>query len=212
MIPTSTSPKARFITFEGIDGCGKSTQARRLVEKLNHDGVKTILVREPGGTRISEEIRQVLLNRKTSELSDHTEALLMTASRAQLTQEVILPSLGRGTTVVADRYSDSTLAYQGGGRGLDMEWLIHLNRFATAQLEPDVTFLVDVIAAEALRRRGVSQDRIEQAGLDLQVKVRNTYLELADRFAERMLVLDGHQPEDEIAEQVWYELKRRQIF
>ena len=126
----STS-KGLFITFEGIDGCGKSTQVKLLVDYLNQTGDKTIMVREPGGTKISEEIRDILLNRHLDDISDRTEALLMTGSRSQLTYEIILPELENGFNVVADRYYDSTLAYQGGGRELNLEWLIKLNYFAT---------------------------------------------------------------------------------
>jgi dTMP kinase len=204
--------RGRLITFEGIDGCGKSTQVKLLVEALNRDGKKSILVREPGGTLVSEEIREILLHRPSSVLCDRTEALLMCGSRAQLTYEIILPNIEAGIHVIADRYSDSTLAYQGGGRKLDLEWLIKLNTFATYGLEPDVTFFVDLLPSEAERRRKQEKDRIERAGLELQTAVRNAYLELAKRFPERMVVLDGHQPVDVIHNEILSELKRRKLF
>ena len=138
----STS-KGKFISFEGIDACGKSTQVKLLLAEMNKNSNCTVLVREPGGSTISEEIRQILLNDKLDDMSFRTEALLMTGSRAQLTNEKIYPTLSIGKNVIADRYSDSTLAYQGGGRGLDIKWLIELNRFATNNLNPDVTFLLD---------------------------------------------------------------------
>lgn len=208
----SISDRGKFITFEGIDGCGKSTQVKLLVEKLNGEGQKSILVREPGGTLVSEEIRDILLHRPASDLCDRTEALLMCGSRAQLTYEVILPNIESGLNVVADRYADSTLAYQGGGRKLDLDWLIQLNTFATFGLEPDVSFFVDVLPTEAERRRKNIKDRIERAGLELQSAVRNAYLSLVRRFPERIVVLDGHQSVEAIHVAVQEELKRRKLF
>jgi dTMP kinase len=205
----STSSEAKFLSLEGIDGCGKSTQAQKLVERLNQQGIRTILVREPGGTRISEAIREILLERKTNELTARTESLLMTASRAQLTQEVILPNLEMGKWVIADRFTDSTLAYQGGGRNLDLDWLIDLNAFATNQLQPHLTFYLDVFPEESFRRRKVNQDRIEKEGLEFQARVRQTYLDLAQRFLDRIVVLNGHDPIFTIHEQIWKELERR---
>tara|TARA_B000000441_G_C21725687_1_gene342365 strand:+ start:798 stop:1400 length:603 start_codon:yes stop_codon:yes gene_type:complete len=184
--------KGKFISFEGIDACGKSTQVKLLLKEMNTSSNKTILVREPGGSTISEEIRDILLNSKLNEMSDRTEALLMTGSRAQLTYEKIISNLDEGKNVIADRYSDSTLAYQGGGRGLDIEWLIKLNQFATYNLSPDVTFLIDLHPEEAIKRKDVENDRIEKAGIDLQINVRNTYLDIAKRFDDRIVVLDGH--------------------
>ncbi len=205
----SISNNAKFITFEGIDGCGKSTQAKLLLESLNARRLPAILVREPGGTRVSEAIRQILLHKDTDELVDRTEALLMTASRAQLTREVILPSLEQGKWVIADRYSDSTLAYQGGGRNLDMDWLIKLNSFATYELSPDITFFIDVRPEVALGRQGFNRDRIEREGVEFQVRARNTYHELLKRFPERFVAIDGHQDVRSIQKQVWEEIIRR---
>lgn len=206
----SISNNVRFISFEGIDGCGKTTQAKRILEKLNKKGCKTILVREPGGTRISESIREILLTKGMDELQDRTEALLMTASRAQLTDEVIYPNLELGHWVIADRYTDSTLAYQGGGRNLDVDWLIELNDFATADLHPDLTFIVDVLPEVGFRRRHSSEpDRIEKAGLELQHNVRKMYLELVKRFPERMMIVDGHETIENIHRIIWQEIDRR---
>ena len=181
-----------FISFEGIDGCGKSTQVKMLVEYLNQSGSETIMVREPGGTKISEEIRDILLNRHLDNICDRTEALLMTGSRSQLTNEIILPHLKKGLNVVADRYYDSTLAYQGGGRELDLEWLIKLNHFATYNLDPNITFFIDIDPKEAQKRKNQEEDRIERAGIDLQARVRNAYIELAQRFKERYASIDGN--------------------
>lgn len=203
--------KGKFISFEGIDGCGKSTQVKMLVNAMNKTERNTILVREPGGTIISEEIRQILLHRHISNISDRTEALLMTGSRAQLTYEVIMPKLIKGQNVIADRFYDSTLAYQGGGRNLDLDWLIKLNHFATYDLEPDVTFLIDILPEEASKRKSKEGDRIERAGIELQTLVRDTYLELSIRFKERIVVIDGHDTIENIHSLIIEELKRKQI-
>lgn len=206
----STS-KGKFISFEGIDACGKSTQVKLLLAEMNKNSNCTVLVREPGGSTISEEIRQILLNDKLDNMSFITEALLMTGSRAQLTNEKIYPTLSVGKNVIADRYSDSTLAYQGGGRGLDIKWLIELNRFATNNLNPDVTFLLDLHPNEALNRRGNDNDRIEKAGFKLQMKVRNSYLEIAKLFDDRIVIIDGHQNQNAIHTEILNELNRRKI-
>ena len=204
----STS-KGKFITFEGIDGCGKSTQVKKLVEFFNKTKKTAIFVREPGGTQISEEIREILLNRHLEDISDRTEALLMTGSRSQLTHEIIIPNLNKGLHVVADRYSDSTLAYQGGGRQIDIEWLIRLNQFATYDIEPNVTFYIDVLPEEALKRKNQEKDRIEMAGIELQSRVRNTYLELAKRFQSRYIIIDGHDSIDSIHDVIINHIKLR---
>ena len=208
---TMSISKGKFISFEGIDACGKSTQVKLLLKEMNASSNKTILVREPGGSTISEEIRDILLNSKLNEMSDRTEALLMTGSRAQLTYEKIISNLDEGKNVIADRYSDSTLAYQGGGRGLDIEWLIKLNQFATYNLSPDVTFLIDLHPEEAIKRKDIENDRIEKAGIDLQINVRNAYLEIAKRFDDRIVVLDGHNQVNIIHQKIVKELSRRKI-
>jgi len=207
----SSSNNAKFITFEGIDGCGKSTQAKLLLEYMNKSGVETILVREPGGTNISESIREILLHSSSGQMGDRTESLLMTASRAQLTQEVIIPNMEQGKFVIADRYSDSTLAYQGGGRNLDIEWLIELNNYATFTLLPDITFFVDIRSEEALRRLDSNKDRIEGEGIEFQARVRKTYHELAERFNDRYIILDGYGEIDDIHQKVLNEMIRRKF-
>ena len=203
--------RGKFISFEGIDACGKSTQVKLLLNIMNKDTINTVLVREPGGSTISEEIRQILLNDNLEDMSFRTEALLMAGSRAQLTSEKILPTLEARKNVIADRFSDSTLAYQGGGRGLDIKWLINLNGFATNNLSPDVTFLLDLHPDEAFKRRGKDTDRIEKAGIELQIKVRNSYLEIAKLFNDRIVIIDGHQDEQVIHNQILIELNRRKI-
>ena len=202
---------AKFITFEGIDGCGKSTQSKLLLEYMNKSGVESILVREPGGTNISESIREILLHSSSGQMGDRTESLLMTASRAQLTQDVIIPNMDQGIFVIADRYSDSTLAYQGGGRNLDIEWLIELNNYATFTLLPDITFFVDIRSEEAFKRLDSNKDRIEGEGIEFQARVRKTYHELAERFNDRYVILDGYGEIDDIHQKVLNEMIRRKF-
>ena len=160
----SISNKPLFISFEGIDGCGKSTQVKMLLERLEQARIDSTLVREPGGTPLSEEIRDILLKvRDDTMMTGRTESLLMTASRAQLTHEIIIPALEKRKFVIADRFSDSTLAYQGGGRNLNLKWLIELNNFATFGVSPDLTFFIDVTADEGIKRRStIHPDRFEK--------------------------------------------------
>jgi dTMP kinase len=202
---------SRFITFEGIDGCGKSTQVKMLVEKLEQLNIDVITIREPGGTRISESIRDILLYRDTHELGARTESLLMTASRAQLTKELILPALKKGTWVIADRYADSTLAYQGGGREIEIDWLEKLNQFATYDTVPDLTFFIDILPDEGVKRQKTKLDRIEQAGVDFQSGVRNLYLKLAEKYSNRIIVIDGQKDINTIHENIWKEFKQRML-
>ena len=205
----SISNNSLFITFEGIDGCGKSTQVKMLMDRLDGKNIESLLVREPGGTRISEEIREVLLMNRNDTMAKRTEALLMTASRAQLTKEVIIPKLETGTWVIADRFKDSTLAYQGGGRGLDLNYLIQLNEFATYELDPDITFFIDVNAEEGNERRNLNYpDRIEGAGIKFQEKVREQYLKLAHMYSDRFVIIDGGETPEEIHQTIWSEIKK----
>ena len=200
----STSNKGLFISFEGIDGCGKSTQVQLLMDKLEKDGVKSKVVREPGGSTISEEIRNILLKTRSETMSARAEALLMIASRAQLTKDTILPALEGGACVIADRYQDSTLAYQGGGRCLDVDYLIQLNIFATYSLEPDLTFYIDISSEDVLRRSGtLNPDRIESAGLKFQEKVRGQYLKLVQRYFNRFVIIDGSGSIEGIHGTIW---------
>ncbi len=200
----STSNRGVFISFEGIDGCGKSTQVQMLLSKLDQEEIKCKLVREPGGSNISEEIRNVLLKNRPESMDPRTEALLMTASRAQLTKEKIIPALESGTCIIADRYKDSTLAYQGGGRLIDIEYLIELNEFATYGLDPDLTIFIDISAEEAKSRSDVSHtDRIESIGLEFQEQVRKLYLALAKRFPDRFIKIDGNNSIEVIHSTIW---------
>ena len=206
----STSNKPLFISFEGIDGCGKSTQVKILLERLDQAGIDSTLVREPGGTHISEEIREVLLTNRDDTMADRTETLLMTAIRAQLTHDIIIPPQEKGKFIIADRFSDSTLAYQGGGRGLNLNWLIKLNKFATFGVHPDLTFFIDVTVKVGARRRStVHPDRLENVGNDFQEKVRNQYLKLVKLFPDRFITLDGMESPDVIHTRIWSEVKKR---
>ena len=188
-----------FITFEGIDGCGKSTQARGLERRLEEEGNAPLLLREPGGTPISEYIRKVLLNPDNSSMAPENEALLLAASRSQLLKEVIIPYLEKGTIILCDRYIDSTLAYQGFGRGLSQEWLRQINRLAFELAIPDKTFLFDLPVDVALSRLGERQrDRIEATGVDFLGKVRNGFLTLAEQESDRYIILDGQNQIEEL--------------
>ncbi|MFQ6604702.1 MAG: dTMP kinase [Fidelibacterota bacterium] len=207
----SSSIKGRFITFEGIDGCGKSTQVHMLGKVLESRGIAYIVVREPGGSDISEQIRNILLHSGGDELNERTEALLMTASRAQLTGEIIIPALEAGTWVLADRFADSTLAYQGGGRSLGLDWLRKLNDFATFNLQPDITFFVDVNPETGLKRQSVHPDRIERAGLAFQESVRSTYGALVKLFPRRLITIDGEKTIDAIHQNIISILENRKI-
>jgi dTMP kinase len=168
-----------FITFEGIDCSGKSTQCRLLEKLLIDKGYDVIAIREPGGTIISEKIRQLLLDKNLDSMTSQTELLLYSASRAQLVNEVIKPALDSGKIVICDRFYDSTTAYQGFGRGLPVEDIEHINRFSSNNLAPDLTVIVDISVEESLRRlklAGKSADRIESEGKDFFEAVRQGYL------------------------------------
>ena len=193
--------KGIFITFEGIDGCGKSTQCELLKDYLKESGKDFIFVREPGGTEIGERIREILLDKKNSRMTARTELLLFEAARAQITDEVIKPALEEGKIVICDRFFDSSSAYQGMARGMGMDFVAGLNMAATGGLKPDVTFFFDISAEEALARRGKrgeASDRIELAGLKFQEDVRKGYLELAMNSDGRIVTIDATLGIDEI--------------
>lgn len=209
MIRMSISNRGKFITFEGIDGCGKSTQVEMLVAKLVAMDIDVISIREPGGNRISESIRDILLNHKTIELGNRTEALLMTASRAQITKDKILPALASETWVIADRYADSTLAYQGGGRKINVDWLKKLNQFATYETVPDLTFFIDITVEEGIRRQKAEKDRIEKAGVDFQKRTREMYLKIVETNPDRIIKIDGSRNIDAIHAYIWAKFKEK---
>ena len=186
-----------FITFEGVDGSGKSTQVRLLAELLRAEGRSVLETREPGGTEFGVTVRELIL--AGGSLAPWAEALLFAAARAQLVDEVIRPALARGEDVLSDRYLDSSLAYQGLARGLGVERVLELNLAATGHLLPDRTFLIQVPLDQAARQRGDDPDRIEREGDDFVERVDSAYRDLAGIFAQRIVTVDGSKPASEVA-------------
>jgi dTMP kinase len=200
-----------FVTFEGGEGSGKTTQLERLAQRLRARGLEPLVTREPGGTPLGEGIRTLLLDplRRPAPM---TEALLMEAARAELVAGVIRPALAVGRVVLCDRYDDSTLAYQGGGRGLDADLLRALSRAATGGLRPDLTLLFDLDPAAGLARRARAEgsvNRLDREPEAFHSRVRARYLELAAAEPARFVVLDGALPPDRLEERVWAALEPR---
>jgi dTMP kinase len=204
-----------FITFEGGEGSGKTTQIRLLARRLRAVPGEVVETRDPGGTTIGKEIRRLLLSPESSRMSEAAELLLYEASRAQLVREVIAPALARGAVVLSDRFTDSTLAYQGYGRGLDLDLIHRLNRLATAGLTPNLTLLLDVDATVGLARsariastEAMSRDRIEQEPLAFHQRTREGYLALARQEPARIKVLDARRSMADVEAAVWNEVVR----
>jgi dTMP kinase len=196
-----------FITFEGVEGCGKSTQAKALFERLRAAGVPVILTREPGGTPVGERCREILLDIGNAGMQPASELFLYLASRAEHVALVILPRLAAGEVVISDRFGDASVAYQGGGRGLGRETVEALNQVATNGVKPDVTFLMDLDPREGLSRldrgRGEgARDRIESEVLDFHSRVRDAYLRSAQDEPERFVVIDAGLSREQIAAKV----------
>lgn len=192
-----------FITFEGIDACGKTTQYRLLTEMLKERNIPFIFIREPGGTKAGEDIRKILLHNDYC-LSHKTEVLLFVASRAQLTKNIIAPALAEGKVIIADRFMDSSVAYQGYGRGLGSKIVESLNNFAVGEYTPDITFFIDITVDEAFKRMKLSKknDKIEIEGKDFFEKVRNGYFELMKENKDRFIYIDGMKKEKEVFEKI----------
>jgi dTMP kinase len=201
-----------FISFEGIDFSGKTEQARRLFETLRDAGYDAELLREPGGVEIAEGIRHILLDAKNSGMTDRTEILLYSAARAQITKEKIQPLLAAGKIIVADRFVDSTTAYQGYGRRIDLDFVRHVNHFATWGMLPVITFLLDIplaVAEQRQRQSGKIVDRLEREDRAFHERVQQAYLQLAQAEPRRFVVLDGTPSLDAVAQQINATLRER---
>ena len=202
--------RGRFITFEGPEGSGKSTQLRLLGERLRGAGIDVLETQEPGGTPIGMQIRHVLLDSQNRELCPTAELLLMFASRAQNVDQTILPALSAGQTVLSDRFTDSTLVYQGAGRGLGADVVYELDRIACRGLVPDLTFMIDIDPETGLerahRRSARTEDmetRIEDQDIGFHRRVRDAYRQLAADDPRRVRLIDGSQTREAVAQEVW---------
>lgn len=200
--------KGKFITFEGIEGCGKTTQIEKFAEYLRTQGNKVLLTREPGGTDIGDQIREILLNPKNTAMSPTTELMLYAAARAQHVEQVVKPAISSGQIVLSDRYADATTAYQGAARNLSMDILKNLHRIATGDLDPDLTFLLDLPAEAGLKRaiernhlKG-KEDRFENEKIDFHEKVREGYLAIARSQPNRVIVVDASGSVQETFDQI----------
>lgn len=195
---------ALFITFEGGEGSGKSSQARALQNRLKRQGIPSILVHEPGSTGLGQRVSRLLKWAHRTEISPLSELLLFNAARRQLVSQVIIPALADGKTVICDRFADSTLAYQSYGRGLDMDTVKQINGLACQGIRPDMTFLLDIPIEAGLSRKDKNKpDRFEKEALAFHQKVREGYLKLAKLEPERWLVIDARKPKGEIAVVIW---------
>ncbi|MCK9329986.1 MAG: dTMP kinase [Candidatus Cloacimonetes bacterium] len=191
-----------FITFEGIEGCGKSTQAKLLAEYLQNNNHQVVLTREPGGTNISEQIRSIILDPKNTEMTPETELLLYLAARNQHTAQKIIPALNNKQIVISDRYYDSTFAYQGVARKINYDKIIYMNSFATYNLIPDITFIMDIPVYESIKRiMHKKLDRLEQEPEEFHKNVRDAFLKLASK-EKRFIILNGMQSIDTIHQEI----------
>lgn len=196
----------RFISFEGIDFSGKTTQINRLLSRFRERKIEVHVLREPGGTVISENIRRLLLDPTYHMMHPRTEILLYSAARAQLVHEKLIPLLEEDHYVIADRFYDSTTAYQGYGRQLDIEFVNQLNRFATSGLTPYKTFFIDISPEEAYRRHrgaGRGKDRLENEKITFYHTIREAYHRLAEQCPERFILINGEQSEETVSEIIW---------
>ncbi len=203
-----------LITFEGLDYCGKTTQAQLLVERLKQSDKAVLFIREPGGTSISEKIRAILLDKQHNELTQKTELFLFSAARTQLVSEVIRPALRVGKIVICDRFYDSTTAYQGYGRTLKLAEVLAVNKIAIEGIVPDLTIFVDIDIDEIFKRQeasGVSVDRMESSGREFFRKVRDGYWTLAQEESTRFIIVNGKRPVDVIHNELWSIIGKRII-
>lgn len=190
--------KNKFITFEGIEGVGKSTQVRLLCDLFKQHNIDFVSTREPGGLPIAESIRNILLHK---DMSPITELLLYEAARAEHFEKIILPALNKGQSVICDRFADASIAYQGYGRGLNIKLIEDLNRIAIQNREPDLTFIIDLpvkLAFERLSKRGTAPDRFEKLSHDFYEKVRNGYIEQSKKYPKRVIIIDADRTPEQI--------------
>ena len=200
----------KLITFEGIDGSGKSTQIQLLEAEFEKLGISYKTFREPGGTKLSEKIRTILLDRENIELYSNAESLLFAAARAQLTAEQINPALTKGEFVICDRFTDSTIAYQGYGRGLNINNLELINTIATDGLIPDITFILDIDPQKATERlKTVNPDRMEAAGIDFFKNIRQGYCQIREQNQSRCIVINGEKPQKDISKEIHHIIMKR---
>jgi dTMP kinase len=192
-----------FITFEGGEGCGKSTQSRLLLKKLEQQNIPVVLTHEPGGTTLGNELRKTLKRKQDSSISPQAELFLLAASRAQLVAELIRPALEEGKVVVCDRFTHSTMVYQGYGRGLDFTAIKMVNNMATKNLNPDLIIFLDISPEQGLARKQSLKDRFELEDLSFHRRVREGYLKMAAAEPDRWLVIDASLPKGKIAEIIW---------
>jgi dTMP kinase len=197
-----------FITFEGGEGCGKSTQSRLLLKKFEQQNIPVILTREPGGTALGNELRKALKKKGGSSISPQAELFLLAASRAQLVAEVIRPALKEGKVVICDRFTHSTLVYQGYGRGLDLAVIKMVNNMASGNLNPDLIIFMDISPEQGLARKRSSKDRFELEDLSFHRRVREGYLEMAAAEPDRWLVIDASLPKRKVARIIWDRVSR----
>ncbi len=202
-----------FISFEGPDGSGKSTVSKLVKEKLEKDGISLILTREPGGSKIAEQIRNVILDKENTALDARAEALLYAASRRQHLVETIIPALKEGKLVLCDRFVDSSLAYQGGGRNLGVDEVLNLNLFATQNVFPDYTLFFNISPEEGIKRLSCDKQRVADR-LDLESenfhdKVYDTFIELSKRFKDRYIIIDATKPINEVVEETYKIIKEK---
>jgi len=213
-MPLKTKRIGKLISFEGAEGRGNSTQLSRLAAHLQEAGREVISTREPGGTEIGEQIRNIIVhNSKGDEMCAETELLLFTAARAQVVREVIAPALARGAVVLTDRYLDSSTVYQGIGRNLAADPVAQINRFAVGNVMPDLTIVIDVpteVSLARIRQRASDlPDRMERENIDFYKKIREGYLVLAQGMPDRFAVLDGTLTQDALEKKVWATVKER---
>ncbi|MDY6276302.1 MAG: dTMP kinase [Bacilli bacterium] len=202
-----------FVTIEGPEGSGKSSVTKEVVKLLEQEGEQVVLTREPGGTPIAEQIREVILNKENTKMDPVTEALLYAAARRQHLVEKVWPLSKEGKIIISDRFLDSSLAYQGGARGLGIDYILEMNQFATEGYYPDLTLLFDLDPRIGLARiaanKGREVNRLDLEKIDFHDSVRQTFLSLAKRFPERFVILDASKPFDEVVQDAYHAIKDR---